>query len=66
MSDHPNIFIRSTAGETPWSNGMISKLMVNKSNYYPMKVILDGQLVRKLLWIQSKTISLRPKSKYPL
>ena len=48
--DHLNIFIRSAAGKSPWSNGiteghnailgnMISKLMLNKFNEYPMGVL---------------------------
>ena len=51
MSDHLNIFIRSTAGESPWSNGiterhnvilgnMINKLLLDKSNNYPIDVIV--------------------------
>ena len=51
MSDHLNIFIRSTAGEFPWSNGiterhnailgnMINKLLLDKSNNYPIDVIV--------------------------
>ena len=51
MSDHLNIFIRSTAGQSPWSNGiterhnvilgnMINKLLFDKSNNYPINVIV--------------------------
>ena len=51
MSDHLNIFIRSTAGESPWSNGiterhsaifgnMINKMLLDKSNKYPIDVIV--------------------------
>lgn len=58
MSDHLNIFIRSTAGESPWSNGiterhnailgnMINKLLLDKSNNYPIDVIV-AQAVRAL------------------
>ena len=49
MSDHLNIFIHSTAGESPWSNGiterhnailgnMINKLLLDKSNNYSIDV----------------------------
>ena len=48
MSDHLNIFICSTAGESPWSNGiterhnailgnMINKLLLDKSNNYSIE-----------------------------
>ena len=51
MSDHLNVFIRSSAGESPWSNGitkrhnailgnMINKLLLDKSNNYPIDVIV--------------------------
>ena len=43
LSDQPNVFVRTTQGESPWSNGitkrhnvilgnMINKLLIDKSN----------------------------------
>ena len=51
MSDQLNIFIRTTPGESPWSNGiterhnailgnMINKLMMDESKNYPIEVIV--------------------------
>ena len=51
MPDHLNIFIRSTAGEPPQSNGiterhnaildkMINKMLLHKSNKYPIDVMV--------------------------
>ena len=51
MSDQLNIFVRSTAGEPPWSNGiterhnailgnMISKLLLDESSKYPIETIV--------------------------
>ena len=51
MSDQLNIFVSSTAGEFPRSNGiskrhnatlgnMISKLLLDESNKYPIEIIL--------------------------
>ena len=51
MSDHLHIFIYSIAGESPWSNGitkrynailgnMTNKLLLDKSNNYPIDVIV--------------------------
>ena len=51
MSDQLNIFVRSKAGESPWSNGiterhnvilgyMISKLLLDESNKYPIEIIV--------------------------
>ena len=51
ISDQLNIFVRSTASESPWSNGikerhyailgnMISKLLLDESNKYPIEIIV--------------------------
>ena len=58
MSDHLNIFIHSTAGESPWSNkiterhnailgNMINKLLLDKSNNYPIDVIVPWTVKAK-------------------
>ena len=58
MSDQLNIFERSTAGEFPWSNGiierynvilgnMINKLLLDKSNKYPIETIVAWAVSEK-------------------
>ena len=51
MSDQLNIFVMSTTGESLWSNGiteghnvilgnMISKLLLDETNKYPIEIIV--------------------------
>ena len=58
MSDQLNIFVRSTASESPWSNGMTerdnailgnkaSELLIDESNEYPIEIIVAWALTVK-------------------
>ena len=58
MCDQLNIIVRTTAAESPWSNGikerhnatlanMVLKLLADDSNNYPIEIILAGAVSAK-------------------
>ena len=62
LSDHLNVFLRTTPGESPWSNGiterhnailgnMINKLLIDNSKGYSVDIIVAWTFLAKMPYI---------------